>query len=193
MYGERDDLLGEFSGPLLPVSFYGAAKLAAEAYVSAFVKHSDLKAWIVRFPNVIGERSTHGVMFDFIGKLERDPGRLEILGDGNQCKPYVYVKDVVEGIVFIWQHATEDLNVYNLGVDDCTTVTRIADIVCEEMGLEQVSYHYTGGEGGWVGDVPRFSYDLRRVHALGWTARRTSTEAVRHSVQTELAFRGKRA
>ena len=97
---------------------------------------------------------------------------------------------MVEGIVYIWENAKDQVNLYNLGVEDCTSVTKIADIVCQEMGLANVEYAYTGGKQGWVGDVPRFSYDLRRIHTLGWKARRTSTEAVRHSVRRELDFRG---
>jgi len=186
VYGELECTLLEDSGPLFPISFYGAAKLASEAYISAFVANFGFKAWIFRFPNVVGGRSTHGAMFDFMSRLEQNPGQLTILGDGTQDKPYLYVEDLVEGIVFGHVHSNEAVNCFNLGVDSSTTVTRIAEIVVEEMGLKHVRFLYTGGDRGWVGDVPRFRYDLSRIEALGWKAGRTSDEAVRLAVLTEL-------
>jgi UDP-glucose 4-epimerase len=185
VYGETSDRLTEDYGPLLPVSNYGAGKLASEAFISAFSAGCGIRAWITRFPNVIGERSTHGVIFDFIRKLQNNPERLEVLGNGKQVKPYMYVKDLVRGIVFVWQHSGERLNVYNLGVETRTTVSDIARTVIEEMGLHAV-IHYTGGDRGWVGDVPEFSYDLAKVHRLGWHAQYTSDEAVRLAVQKAL-------
>jgi UDP-glucose 4-epimerase len=192
VYGELAGALREDAGPLFPISFYGAAKLASEAFVSAWVANFGIQAWIARFPNVVGERTTHGVVFDFINRLTDDPKRLTILGDGKQCKPYLYVKDLVEGILFIWERAKEPLNYFNLGVDSDTTVRRIAEIVVEEMHLRDVEFTFTGGDRGWVGDVPRFEYDLGKVHQLGWKARRTSDEAIRLAVQAELSLRGAR-
>ena len=174
-----------------PISLYGAAKLCSESYISAYCHNFGIRAWICRFPNVVGDRSTHGVIFDFVRKLNRDPKRLEILGDGRQHKPYIYVKDLVSGILFCWQNSHETLNVYNLGVDSETTVTEIAEIVVDEMGLKDVELAYTGGDRGWKGDVPFFAYDLTKVHTLGWSASRTSNEAVRHSVRMFLANRKK--
>jgi UDP-glucose 4-epimerase len=190
IYGEREEVLHEDIGPLFPVSFYGAAKLCSEAYIAAFSANFDLQAWIFRFPNVVGERTTHGVVHDFIAALIKDPRRLRILGDGTQCKPYLYVKDLVEGLLFGWEHAREQLNYFNLGVEGGTTVARIADIVVEEMGLQRVELHFAGGDRGWVGDVPRFQYDLSKIHRLGWKARRSSDEAVRLAVRAELQRRG---
>lgn len=190
IYGERDEPLHEDFGPLFPVSFYGAAKLCSEAYISAFVANFGLQAWVFRFPNVVGERTTHGVVHDFINALARDPRHLTILGDGTQCKPYLYVKDLVEGMIFGWEHAHESLNCFNLGVEGGTTVQRIAEIIVEEMGLREVVFHYSGGDRGWVGDVPRFRYDLAKIHRLGWQARRSSDEAVRLAVHAELQRRG---
>lgn len=189
IYGELDERLGETSGPLFPASFYGAAKLGAEGYLSAYVANFGMKAWVFRFPNVIGERATHGVIFDFINKLEADSARLEILGDGTQEKPYLYVKDLVEGILFGWRNSDAPLSCFNLGVDSRTTVTRIAEIVVEAMGLTDVDFQYTGGSRGWVGDVPKFSYDLSKINALGWRATRSSDEAVKLAVRAELAER----
>jgi len=186
VYGELDGALSEDIGPLFPISFYGAAKLGSEAYISAFGENYDIQSWIFRFPNVVGKRSTHGVIFDFINKLRKNPNALEILGDGKQEKPYVYVKDVVEGIIFGWKNASEKLNYFNLGVDSATTVTKIAEVVVEEMGLSNVKFNYTGGDRGWAGDVPKFQYDLSKINKLGWKAKRTSDEAVALAVKSLL-------
>jgi UDP-glucose 4-epimerase len=191
IYGELDAPLDETIGPLFPISFYGAAKLAAEGYVSAFVANFGIQAWIFRFPNVVGERTTHGAIFDFINKLERNPEELEILGDGKQEKPYLYVKDLVAGLLFGWDRAAEPLNYFNLGVDSRTTVTRMAELVKEEMGLPDACLRYTGGNRGWVGDVPKFDYDLSKINSLGWCAERTSDDAVRLSIRAELDRRSR--
>ena len=182
IYGDTSDVLHENYGPLKPVSHYGAAKLASESFISSFVGNYGLQAWIVRFPNVVGERATHGVIFDFIQKLRKDNMRLEVLGNGEQFKPYLYVKDLVEAILFVWKNTNEKLNVYNLGVDSRTKVKDIAQMVIKEMALN-AKIEYTGGERGWVGDVPEFNYDLSKINNLGWRANNTSNEAVRKAIQ----------
>jgi UDP-glucose 4-epimerase len=182
IYGERTGALAEDAGPLLPVSHYGAGKLASEAFIASFVANYGLRAWIVRFPNVVGGRATHGVIHDFIGKLRRRPDMLEVLGNGWQNKPYLHVADLVAAIVFVWQRAAERVNVFNVGVESRTRVQRIAELVIEEMGLA-ATIHYTGGDRGWVGDVPEFHYQLDRIHALGWRARLHSDEAVRLAIR----------
>ena len=186
VYGDRSDPLQEDSGPLRPISFYGAAKLASEAYISACVENHGLQAWIFRFPNVIGERLTHGVIFDFINRLTTNPKELRILGDGTQQKPYLYVHDLIEAILFCQAKSDNKLNIFNIGVDSATSVSSIAKIVTTEMGLTDVQFNYTGGNRGWVGDVPRFEYDLSRIHKLGWKAKLSSDDAVRITVQAEL-------
>ena len=185
IYGETCDVLNEDYGPLKPVSNYGAGKLASEAFISAFSSNYDIQTWIARFPNVVGERFTHGVIYDFIHKLERNPSELEVLGNGEQCKPYVYVKDLVEGILYITEHANEKYNVYMLGTDTRTKVKEIAAMVIEEMGL-RAKITYTGGDRGWKGDVPEFRYDLTKVNQLGWKAKYTSNDAVRIAIQKAL-------
>ena len=192
IYGELDERLKENSGPLFPASFYGAAKLASEGYIAASCA-AGMKAWIIRFPNVIGERATHGVMYDFVRKLKKDPRRLVILGNGKQKKPYLYVKDVVDGILFAWRNSNKPVNCFNLGVTDSTSVSEIAGIVTEAMGLENVRLQYTGGAKGWVGDIPRFSYDVSKLAKLGWKAKKTSTESVRHAIKAYLGEIGGRA
>ena len=189
VYGEMLDVeLTETTGGLMPVSYYGGAKLASEAVISSYVSMCDMSVVIFRFPNVIGPRLTHGVIFDFIKKLQKNPHELEILGDGTQCKPYIYVHDLVEAIVMLTREFVPGEIVYNLSVkSEGTTVTRIAEIVVEELGLSDVKFAYTGGDRGWKGDVPRFKYDISKVLSTGWTPNHTSDEAVRQTVKDAVA------
>jgi len=176
VYGETPPIfLPETYGPTLPISLYGAGKLGGEGLISAFVGTLDFQAWIYRFANVVGSRGTHGVIIDFIEKLRKNPKELEILGDGKQQKPYLHVSDCVNGIVFGFEHSQESLNLFNLSCDTDTTVTRIAEMVVEEMGSR-----------GWKGDVPRFQLDAKKINTLGWKARYTSDDAVRKAIQEVL-------
>ena len=168
----------------MPVSYYGGAKLASEAIISSYVSMCDMSAVIFRFPNVIGPRLTHGVIYDFIKKLKKNPNKLEILGNGTQCKPYIYVLDLVEAIMYLTKEFNPGEVVYNLSVNsEGTTVTKIAEIVVEELGLENVEFSYTGGDRGWKGDVPRFKYDISKVLSTGWLPKHTSDESVRQTVR----------
>ena len=189
VYGDkRDVLLDENTPNLEPISYYGAAKLGSEALISAFTYMNDLESLVFRFPNVIGPHLTHGVIFDFMKRLKDNPKELTILGDGKQTKPYIYVTDLVDAILTL-KDAPKGVTIYNIGVEGATSVRTIADIVCEEMGLKEVTYRFTGGEGGWKGDVPRFSYCIDKVHAAGWRAKYSSDEAVRLTVQRVLEER----
>ena len=182
IYGDTGVSVDEDFGPLFPISHYGASKLASEAYISSFCENYGFKAWITRFPNVVGERATHGAIYDFINKLRKNPKELEVLGDGSQIKPYLYVKDLVEAIVLVWKTTNEQVNYFNLGVESRTTVREMAEMVIQEMKLD-ATIKYTGGNKGWVGDVPQFSYSLDKIHNLGWKATVSSNEAVRKSIQ----------
>jgi len=175
-------------GPLLPISMYGASKLGAEAMISAFCHMFDMQAWIFRFANVVGKRQTHGVGFDFIRKLRKNPLELEILGDGNQSKSYIHVSDVVNSMVFVTENTNERINVFNVATNDYITVNDIANIVIEEMGLKDVKLKYTGGRRGWKGDVPEVRFKLDKIHKLGWHAKHTSREAVRLSIKEMLEY-----
>lgn len=185
VYGEKpDELLTETTGGLMPVSYYGGAKFASEALISSYTSMCDMSVVIFRFPNVIGPRLTHGVIFDFIKKLNANPNELVILGDGTQCKPYIYVLDLVDAIVRLTKEFSPGEQVYNLSVKgEGTTVTRIAQTVVEEMGLERVNFNYTGGDRGWKGDVPRFKYDISKILSTGWAPKFSSDEAVRQTVK----------
>lgn len=185
IFGEAQGNIDENYAPLQPVSNYGAGKLASEAFISAFSATYHIQTWITRFPNVVGERFTHGVIFDFVKKLHRNPSELEVLGNGEQCKPYIYVQDLVDGIQFVIQHTNERYNVYNLGPESRTKVKEIAQMVIEEMGLN-ATIHYTGGDRGWVGDVPEFNYNTSKIKSLGWHVSRSSNDAVRLAIQKAL-------
>lgn len=187
VYGEtQEPSIPETFGPTLPISMYGAGKLGAEGLISAFCGTFDFQSWIYRFANVVGARGTHGVIVDFIEKLKKNPLELEILGDGKQCKPYLYVSDCVDGILFGFDHSKEKINLFNLSCDTTTTVARIAEMVTEEMGLQNVAFKYTGGIRGWKGDIPRFQLDAQKLNKLGWKATLTSDEAVRKAIKDVL-------
>ena len=170
----------ETYGPLLPESHYGAGKLACEALISGFAHLYPMKTWIYRFGNVMGGRMGHGIVYDFIHKLRVNPHELEILGDGKQTKTFFLVEDCLEGIFWAYEHDRDrPVDIYNLGSAVTLTVTEIARIVCAEMRLDGVAFRYAGGERGWPGDVPKVDFDIRKMDALGWRARRTSGDAVR--------------
>ncbi len=173
-------------GPLLPISMYGASKLACEGLLSAFCGQFDMRGCIFRFANVVGRRQTHGVGFDFIRKLKENPGELEILGDGTQSKSYIHVSDVTAAMLHVFEHSREPVAVLNVATEDYIDVTGIAEIVAREMGLENVVLSYSGGDRGWKGDVPKVRFVLDKVHALGWRARMTAHEAVTRSVREML-------
>ena len=186
IYGPHDGLLTEEAGPLQPISNYGAMKLASEGIISAALETSLERAWIFRFPNVVGPRSTHGVLFDFLKKLKASPLELEVLGDGRQEKPYLHVSELIDAMVLIWQQACERLNCYNIGpVGAGTTVRRIAEWVVRQAA-PQARIRYTGGPRGWAGDVPKFSYSIEKLRRLGWMPRLASGEAVQRAI-AELA------
>lgn len=179
VYGEKTDTkLSEDVGELSPISYYGGAKLASEAFISSYAYMNNFDVTIFRFPNVIGPGLTHGVIFDFIRKLKMDPLKLQILGDGTQKKPYLYVMDLIDAILKVSLSEEKGVHIYNIGVESATTVKEIADMVCKKMGLSEVQYIYTGGNRGWKGDVPQFQYDLSKIHRRGWKASYTSNEAV---------------
>lgn len=166
-------------GPLLPISLYGAGKLACEGFISAFSNLFGFRAIMFRFGNVVGGRMGHGVIHDFIKKLRKDPTELEVLGDGEQEKNYFLVEDCIDGMIHGFIHSPKPCDVYNLGSETTVKVRAIARIVIEEMGHGDVRLRFTGGRRGWPGDVPRVIYDLTKITTLGWKARHSSAEAVR--------------
>lgn len=170
-------------GPMKPISTYGASKLASDALVSGHAYTFDFDAICYRFANILGPRLTHGVVYDFVHKLRDDPTTLEILGDGKQQKSYCHVDDVLDGMLTMYEHEDRDqVEMINVGTESWTSVTQIADLVCEAMGLEGVSYEYTGGvEGGrgWKGDIKKMRLGIDTLTGLGWEPDYTSDEAVK--------------
>ncbi len=197
VYGDADKLPTPEEYLTIPVSLYGASKLACEALIAAYCHTFDIRARIYRFANVIGRRSSHGVIYDFINKIRNNPEELEILGDGNQTKSYIYVDDCIDAMVGGLQanenaNAGEEtgvegyptaknrVNIFNIGTDDMTAVKRIAEIVCEEMRVSpKPKFKFTGGKRGWKGDVPIMLLDASKLNALGWKQKYNSEEAVR--------------
>ena len=184
VYGEPTVIpTPEDYGPLLPISFYGASKLACEGLITAYGHNFGIQSWLYRFGNIVGPNATHGVILDFVRKLKADPARLEVLGDGRQAKPYLHVSDCVDGMLYGFAHANEWTNVFNLAVDDRVDVATIARIVLGKMGCAGAKIEYTGGERGWPGDVPRVDLSPERLARLGWRASMTSRQAVERAAQ----------
>lgn len=186
VYGEPSVMpTPEDYGPIFPISLYAASKVACETLVTAFAHNYDMRCWIYRFGNIVGPNPTHGVIYDFIKKLRADRTRLVILGDGTQSKPYVYVDDCIDGMEFGYGRVREEVNCYNLAVDDQTTVNQIAEWAMEALGLDprRVERTYTGGPRGWRGDVPQVRLDTSRMTRLGWKPRLSSAEAVRRTIR----------
>lgn len=187
VYGEAGTTpVSEDYGPLEPISLYGASKLGSEGLISAFCHLFDIQGWIFRLANIVGSRLTRGVIFDFINRLKQNPGRLEILGDGRQQKPYLHVDDCVEGMLLAMEKSAEPLNMFNLGPASSTSVVKIAEVIVAEMGLKGVSFSYAGGDRGWVGDVPQVRFDITKMRRLGWKPRYTSDQAVERTVREML-------
>lgn len=186
IYGEHEGALREDSGPLFPISNYGAMKLASEGLISAMLEQFVQQAWICRFPNVVGSRATHGVIFDFLKKLRANPAELDVLGDGTQEKPYLHVSELVDAMIHIYQHSSKRLNYFNIApATGATTVRFIAEAVVQ-AAAPGARIRYTGGARGWVGDVPRFRYSIEKLQALGWSPKLSSNEAVELAIRENL-------
>jgi UDP-glucose 4-epimerase len=181
VYGDLGDQeADEDLGPLVPVSTYGASKLAGEALIASYCAMFELRACAFRFGNVVGARQTHGVGFDFIRRLRAQPDRLRILGDGRQSKSYIHVEDVIEAVMLAYRVAAGNFAVYNVATGDYITVTEIAQLAIEIAGLapDQVRLEYTGGDRGWKGDVPVVRLNTDRIRELGWTCNRNTRQAM---------------
>ena len=184
VYGDKSTLFDEAWGPLLPVSPYGASKLGSEAWISAFSHISGISSWIFRPANIVGEGQTHGVAYDFVRKLRNNPHELEIHGNGLQTKSYVYIDDVVSGVVravaSVQPHPVE---VFNIASEDTITVNEIADITAGIMGLQDVRYLYSGGSIGWKGDVSTIKLSIDKLKRTGWLPSKTSKMAIELAVR----------
>ncbi|HVF71482.1 MAG TPA: NAD-dependent epimerase/dehydratase family protein [Chthoniobacterales bacterium] len=189
VYGENPGVpFPEDYGPCIPISTYGASKLACEALIAAYCHMFELTGRAYRFANVVGPRQTHGVGYDFIRRLRSDPTRLRILGDGTQKKSYIHVEDVLAAIATADKSSRERCATFNVATDDSITVREIADLAVKVSNLQSGTtvYEFTGGDRGWKGDVPVVQFDCSRIKALGWKARRTSAEAVTEGMRAML-------
>jgi UDP-glucose 4-epimerase len=188
VYGEASIMpTPEDYGPLIPISLYGASKLACEALITSYSHTFDMQAWIFRFANIVGPRSTHGITVDFIRKLRENPGMLEILGDGKQEKSYLHVSECVDAILFVIENSKEEVNIFNIGSEDTISARGIGEVIVEEMGLSGVEFKYTGGSRGWKGDVPRMRLGIEKLKSFGWKPCYTSERSVRETARTILA------
>jgi UDP-glucose 4-epimerase len=171
-------------GPLVPISTYGASKLAGEVLISSYCHMFDMTACVCRFGNVVGPRQTHGVGFDFVRSLRQDPARLKILGDGGQSKSYIYVEDVVAAVLTAYEKTPQRFQTYNVATGDYITVKEIAELAVECLGLDRskVKFEFTGGDRGWKGDVAVVRLNTDRIRGLGWRNKKNSREALRESM-----------
>jgi len=185
VYGETSKVCAEGDLGELPISLYGASKFAGEAMIAAFVECFGLEAWIYRFGNVVGPRGTHGAALDFLNKLKKHQTFLEVLGDGTQAKPYVFVTDIVEAILFGLDRAPAKprLRVYNIAPPDVASVRFIAEECVKASPHPKAEIRYTGGDRGWPGDVPKSRMDSGKLASLGFRVKHTSQDAVRMCVE----------
>jgi len=189
VYGDQGaNEIGEDFGPLLPVSAYGAGKLGAEAFISAYTHLFGISSYIFRLANVVGAKQTHGVAFDFIRKLRQEPWSLSVLGDGKQSKSYIHVDDVLDAIFFVMAMVEDRINIFNVSTDDSIEVSWIADAVIKAMRLSSVTINYASGARGWPGDVPVVRLDSSKIRRFGWTPRYNSQEAMQLAIDQMLDY-----
>jgi UDP-glucose 4-epimerase len=183
IYGEAGIFPTPEDAPFpVQTSLYGASKLAAEGLIEAYCEGFGFQGYIFRFVSILGERYTHGHVFDFYRQLRADSSRLHVLGDGKQRKSYLYVQDCIEAILLATQKAESRVNIFNLGTDEYCQVDESIDWICAHLGVSPRRI-YAGGERGWVGDSPFIFLDCSRIRALGWQPRVSIHEGVIRTVQ----------
>ena len=187
VYGEAEVIPTPEDAPFpIQTSLYGASKLACEGLLAAYAEGFGYTAYIFRFVSILGERYTHGHVFDFCKKLKDDPNHLHILGDGHQKKSYLYVKDCMEAILTVVRNAKEKVNIYNLGTDEYVEVNDSVRFICGKLGVKP-EFTYAGGERGWIGDNPFIYLDTKKVRSLGWTPKATIEDGVVKTVEYLMA------
>jgi len=181
VYGEPDEIPVDENAPLRPVSVYGASKAACEHLIHAYAKLYGFRAVALRYANVVGPRLRHGVIWDLINKLRKNPHELEILGDGKQVRSYIYIDDAVEATLLAWKKTTDTYAVYNVAAADWITVDEVADLVIEAMGLTNVKKTYKPVLHGigWPGDVKKIALKIDKIKQLGFKPQLNSKEAVK--------------
>jgi UDP-glucose 4-epimerase len=189
VYGENASVFfSEIYGPCVPISTYGASKLACEALIASYCHMFGMAGRALRFANVVGPRQTHGVGYDFVRRLRQDPSRLRILGDGSQSKSYIHVDDILNAVFCVAKNCHEKFDIFNVATSDYVTVREIAEMAVELCGLPPggVLFEFTGGDRGWKGDVPVVRFDCSKIENLGWRCSRTSGDALRDSMKAML-------
>ena len=165
----------------IQTSLYAASKLAAEALIQAYAEAFNIQATIFRLVSILGERYSHGHVFDFYKQLLKDPKNLQVLGDGKQCKSYLYVQDCIDGILLALEKANEKINIFNLGTDTTCQVNDSIQCITETLGLSPV-LHYSGEQRGWIGDNPFIYLDISKISKLGWEPKLNILESVVRTV-----------
>ena len=182
IYGEPEIFPTPEDAPFpVQTSLYGASKLAAEGMIQAYCEGFGYQAYIFRFVSILGERYTHGHVFDFYRKLSDDPTRLHVLGDGKQRKSYLYVHDCIDAILLAIRVLNNKVHVLNLGADEASRVNDSIGWIAERLGVHP-ELTYSGGERGWIGDSPFILLDTKRIRALGWKPKLTIREGVLRTV-----------
>lgn len=183
VYGEAQIVPTPEDGPFpVQTSLYGASKAAGEGLISAYCEGFGFQAFIFRFVSILGERYTHGHIFDFYRKLKDDPSRLPVLGNGKQRKSYLYVQDCIDAILLAMDKAPDKVNIFNLGVDGYCEVNDSIGWICDELNVKP-QLEYAGGDRGWVGDNPFIFLDTKRIQSLGWKAKYGIHEGVIKTVR----------
>jgi UDP-glucose 4-epimerase len=189
VYGEANKIpTPENYSPLMPISLYGSTKLACEALISSYCKTFDLNGIVFRLANIVGPKSTHGIIHDFINKLMRNPVELEILGDGNQRKSYLYIDDCIDAMITASENLKGEFDVYNVGSEDWITVKEIAKIVCKKLKVNP-EFKFTGEERGWKGDVPKMLLDISKIKKIGWKPKYNSKDAIEITVENIVSMK----
>ncbi|MCR5234344.1 MAG: NAD-dependent epimerase/dehydratase family protein [Lachnospiraceae bacterium] len=187
VYGEAEVIPTPEDAPFpVQTSLYGASKLACEGLLAAYAEGFGYTAYIFRFVSILGERYTHGHVFDFCKRLKDDPDHLHILGDGHQKKSYLYVKDCMEAILTVVRNANEKVNIYNLGTDEYVEVNDSVRFICGKLNVKP-EFTYAGGERGWIGDNPFIYLDTKKVRSLGWKPKATIEDGVVKTVEYLMA------
>lgn len=183
IYGESSMIpTPEFAPFPLQTSLYGASKLAAEGFIQAYCEGFDFQSYIFRFVSILGERYTHGHVFDFYKQLQKNQNNLTILGNGKQCKSYLYIKDCIHAMLFVLNKVNDRINIFNLGTNEYCNVDQSVNWICEYLGLNPQRY-YTGGERGWIGDNPFLFLDTQKICNLGWQPKLTIQEGITKTIQ----------
>ncbi len=183
VYGTQKTFPTPEDAPKTQTSLYGSSKLAAEAFIEAYSEYYSISSSIYRFVSVVGERYPHGVVIDFYRKLRKNPSSLEILGDGLQKKSFMYIKDCVAGMLTGAEEVRKGSEVFNLGQNYTIEVTKVADMIVQEMKLDNVKYTYTGGSIGWVGDQPIVLLSTKKIEALGWKPKTTIEDGIKRTIR----------